>query len=205
MESLNLGYWLFSTLVQAAAVLLVGVGIFILFKIHLLRESAAPFLETVKDAYAHLQNIERNPLCDEYRRLSFYAPEEMGTRIRELIAEKENEINRARKELEEREKAAGDTAGFNDTIAKLIGEISICKEKLRNLEEINQDIAVIRLKGKKSLRNICFVFFASLIALFLVPFIAEGPIIILSLVFVGIAMLIVIDLAIIVTHSIDTK
>ena len=82
MELVNLGYWLFSTLVQATAVLFSVVGIFILFKIHLLRENAAPFLEMVKDAYAHSKNIERNPPCEEYRALSLYTAQEMITRIR---------------------------------------------------------------------------------------------------------------------------
>lgn len=205
MDLINLGFWLFSTLVQATAVLFAVVGVFVIFKIQLIREGAALFLETVKDAYIQLKKIEKNPLHKEYRKLSLYSLEEMITRIRELIAEKENQINHNRKEIEEAEEREENSFAIEENISRLMNEIVICKEKAQTLEGISQSMIDIKTKGKKSLRNICLVFFTSLIALFLVPFLAEWLIIILSLVLVGVTMLIVIDLTIIISKSLDIK
>jgi len=77
------------------------------------------------------------------------------------------------------------------------------RERDQAYEGLNSQLKDISVKGISLLRNISIVFIASLIFLFLIPYIPEVPIILINLVLVGTTILTFIDLAMIVIRGIE--
>ena len=77
------------------------------------------------------------------------------------------------------------------------------RERGQAYEGLNSQLKDISAKGMSLLRNVSIVFIASLIFLFLIPYIPEVPIILINLVIVGTTILTFIDLSMIVIRGIE--
>jgi len=190
MDLLNFGYWLFSTLVQATAALFAVVGVFIIFKIQILHQRQNHLTDAAKQIYISIMGIHADPRVGNYREVTVYLPEEIATKLKELIIRKQYEFEH-NKTLPEND----------DIIEKVKQEISTLEAKLKPLEQLNKSLLGIKKKGKNSLIGIGILFGWSLCLLFITRFIGGLPILILGLITVGFTISIVIHLAQIIIES----
>ena len=205
MELLNFGYWLFSTLVQAMAALFAVVGVFVVFKIQILREKLRPLMEVAKTTYIRIRKIHEDTANEEYRKVTVYTLEEMISKFEELITKKRKALINNKKTLKEAIKNNSDSFGPNYNIPRIEKEISYCEDRLDPLKRINQNLRVIKEKGISSLKEIGVVFILSLILLFLNWCMSVEAIITMGILVVIYVVVTVIRISLVIIESLDAE
>ena len=202
---LEAGYWLFSTLVQAMAALFAVVGVFIIFKIQLLKERMTELVKAAKDEYLSKKwkALQADKWDEEQRNVSTYTLKELTAAFKKLIKYKKERLSNNKKAFEKAKKD-NNNVGINiygENVKKLENDIFMIKASLNPLKEINNNLKDIKIKGRNSLIGIGVLFVWSLSLLFLAQFIGGMLISILGLLTVVFTIFIIIYLTRIIIES----
>lgn len=195
--SKDLGYWLFSTLVQSAAALFAIIGVFIVFKIQMLGERLRNLTEMAKDRIFGIRRV-LTPGSEEYIKVDFYSPVEMITNLKKAVDRYIKKHRENEEELEKAQKQGLSGDNFKENLRGIDGILNILRIRLEPLEKAQNELDYIKKSGKESLKLISILFVFSLICLLFNPHMATSGILILSTVIVSMAIAVVL----ILVHSI---
>lgn len=198
MDLTDLGYWLFSAMMQALSAFFAVVGVFVVFKIQLLKQREDQLLGMARAIYEKIKRISTEVDSPRYGGVSLCKVGETIKMFEELIDDKE-------KVLIDNEGALRNTRDgmWDINIKRIKAELSQCHERLEPLKKIDQELKNIKIAGQDSLKRICNLFILAMFFIFLNPFVSSKIILIFALIIVGFAAVLVKDLSKVIIKSLE--
>ena len=198
MDLTDLGYWLFSATMQALAAFFAVVGVFIVFKIQLLKQREDQLLEMARAIYEKIKRTSTEVDSPRYGGVSLCKADETIKMFEKLIDDKEKALIDNEKALKNNQDSTWDI-----NIRQINAELSQCKERLEPLKKIDQELRNIKTAGQNSLKRICNLFIMAMFFMFLNPFVSSEKILIFALIIVGLTVVLVKDLSKVIIKSLE--